>query len=85
MRPSVLLKTGLAFLASTILLEVGFLSMMGPRETKLSGAIIIMTTFPLAFLLIVVGLGLVVSSGCVAVCHMIQKSGRNSIKGPLDS
>ena len=82
MRASVLLKIGLAFLASTILLEVGCLSMMGPRETKLSGAIIIMTTLPLALLLIAVGLGLVVFSGCVAV---YQKIGRDSTTGPLDS
>jgi hypothetical protein len=76
MRPASLLKIGSIILVSTVVLEVGCLSIIAndPQQTKFSGAILIMLTFPLAVLFGALGLALVLASGCLAVYRTLRRS-----------
>ncbi|HXA67434.1 MAG TPA: hypothetical protein VNV82_19915 [Bryobacteraceae bacterium] len=81
-RPASTLKTGLITLASTVLLEVGCLKAIANsrHQTKLSAAILIMFMFPMALLPLVVGVSLVIGSGCLAIYQTLRKRGDLSTK-----
>jgi hypothetical protein len=76
MRPTSLLKIGSIILVSTILLEVGCWTLIAndSHQNKFSGAILILYSLPMASVLVLVGVGFLVTSGCVALCRSFKKS-----------